>query len=106
MKCRPFIHEGFQALHFECPGCACSHWVWIEGPKRWQYNGNPDSPTFSPSILVNGNTVLSPGMHRCHFYVREGTIAYLSDCTHHLAGKTILPELDMPTAPGNQSPLP
>ena len=52
---------------------------------RWQFNGNFDSPTFSPSMLIYND-----GYHKKeHFFVTDGKIIYLSDCDHDLAGKTI-----------------
>ncbi|WP_366931121.1 hypothetical protein [Microbacterium sp.] len=45
----------------------------------------------APSILVMG------GEHdiRCHSFVRDGRIEYLTDCTHPLAGGQVdLPELE------------
>ncbi len=39
-------------LMFWCPGCDAAHAVRIgsgSGP-GWSYNGNPDRPTFTPSI--------------------------------------------------------
>lgn len=42
-----------------------------------------------PSVLSYGL-----GEHRCHSYVRNGHVEFLSDCTHELAGQTVeLPDL-------------
>jgi hypothetical protein len=90
---------------FECPGCGLSHSFRTESPTRglpmWTFNGDVERPTFSPSILVQwgkpqktaeGERLPNIDM-RCHSYVREGRIEFLSDCSHHLAGKTVdLPE--------------
>lgn len=91
---------------FMCPGCNTVHHVGIgtgAGP-RWSYNGNPDAPTFTPSILVRtGHFVEPQGKHcdksgdpewpcdckRCHSFVTDGRIQFLSDCTHALAGQTV-----------------
>jgi len=83
-------------LMFWCPGCDGAHMVRTgvgPGP-RWGYNGNPDKPTFTPSILVNpgGET---PGVPLCHSFVVDGRIQFLSDSTHALAGQTVdLPDFD------------
>ena len=81
-------------LLFECPGCGHAHGVYPKstgnpsGGPSWEWNGSMDKPTFSPSILVKGE-------YRCHSFVKEGQIRFLSDCTHDLAGQTVeLPELD------------
>ena len=74
---------------FYCPGCKCHHAI----NNSWQYNGNPDRPTISPSILCNGTVKPFPGMIRCHSFVKDGMIQFLSDCTHDLAGQTVeIPE--------------
>lgn len=77
-------------LGFYCPGCKQRHFIYdIESDKAasnghcWSFNKNYDEPTLSPSILVQWPN------HRCHSFVREGKIQFLSDCTHVLAGQTI-----------------
>jgi hypothetical protein len=78
-------------LRFWCPGCKTLHGIYV-APRpdgklhpQWGYNGNPDSPTFTPSILVTweGPTMI------CHSFVTDGQIRFLSDCTHQLAGQTV-----------------
>lgn len=103
------------ALMFWCPGCDGAHVVHVgvgSGP-RWGYNGNPDKPTFTPSILVRGETwsppVTSENMDEfkrapwpqdkiasiCHSFVTDGRIQFLGDCTHALAGQTVdIPPFD------------
>lgn len=106
-------------LGFWCPGCNEQHIIPTgegSGP-RWGYNGNPEKPTFTPSVLVRtGHHV--PGSRSakgdgcyctwdkkdqadfadlkctiCHSFVTDGRIQFLGDCTHALAGQTVnLPE--------------
>lgn len=85
-------------LMFWCPGCDGAHLVQVgEGPgPRWGYNGNPDAPTFTPSVFVN-----APGPYHtdhapvCHSFVADGYIQFLGDSTHALAGQTVaIPEWD------------
>jgi hypothetical protein len=69
-----------------------------DGP-RWGYNGNPDAPTFTPSVLVqyNGRDAGVDGAPPavCHAFVTDGRIQFLGDCTHSLAGQTVeLPDFD------------
>jgi hypothetical protein len=73
---------------FHCPGCGYDHSVRTSGHEpRWELTGlEEDTPTVSPSILVNANI---PGATRCYSFVRSGKVEYLSDCTHSLAGKTV-----------------
>ena len=102
--------------YFKCPGCGHIHGVAFErqdGKPVWTYNGDPNRPTFSPSLLVTGGCRVDPKWHEkepedpcdlqgpekfrmcftCHSFVRDGRIEFLSDCTHDLAGQTVdLPE--------------
>ena len=74
--------------HVECPGCKYTHVF----DARWSFDGNENSPTFAPSMLVNQHRM--NGSIRCHSYVRGGRIEFLPDCDHELAGQTVeLPEL-------------
>lgn len=96
-------------LMFWCPGCDGAHMVRVgegSGP-RWGYNGNPERPTFSPSILVRRHTWVPPVTAKnmaeykqnpwqqnevveiCHSFVTDGCIQFLGDCTHSLAGQTV-----------------
>lgn len=101
---------------FWCPGCREMHGISVNSgvPGRdWGYNGNPDAPTFTPSVLVrSGHHV--PGHEGpecwcnwpdkaelpdlqcriCHSFVTDGQIQFLTDSTHELAGQTVpLPPL-------------
>lgn len=67
---------------FECPGCEFMH-VYPFG--RWAFNGDVDKPTFTPSYLQYE----APNVPRCHFFVTDGKIQFLADCTHKLAGQTL-----------------
>jgi hypothetical protein len=93
---------------FWCKGCDMPHQIRVvphetlPGPV-WGYNGNPEAPTFTPSILVRGSERLSqeevarvmggekiePRPLVCHSFVTDGQIQFLSDCTHALAGQTV-----------------
>lgn len=97
--------------HFFCPGCGCYHGVWTDREKSpcWQFNGDVERPTVSPSILVRykhpkGYSNENPAPvgycgeyveEVCHSFIKEGRIQFLSDCTHKLTGQTVdLPEVD------------
>lgn len=83
-------------IRFSCPGCSDEHVIPTTGPKAWGFNGDMVRPTLSPSILVHevkrtDGSVFSP---RCHSFVRDGRIEFLSDCGHALAGQTVeLPDI-------------
>ena len=88
-------------LLFWCEGCQTHHGPNVS-PGRWSWNGDHERPTINQSVLVRGTKPLTedeyqrvmrgetvqPTPLRCHSFVREGRIEYLSDCTHELAGQT------------------
>lgn len=81
---------------FRCPGCEFTHQINTvpnDGPV-WNFNKDMDKPTVSPSILVTWTHGEQYEPRRCHSFVRNGMIEFLSDCTHELKGKTVeIPEL-------------
>jgi hypothetical protein len=77
---------------FWCAGCETHHAI---DPTRWTWNGDNERPTFSPSVLVTYEFGVEHAPKRCHSFVREGQIQYLSDCTHALADRTV-PLEDLP----------
>jgi len=81
-------------LAFFCPGCGYDHAVTVNGRMEpynatWGWNGSMEQPTFTPSLLVNAHYPET----RCHSFVKDGKIQYLSDCYHKLKGQTVeIPE--------------
>lgn len=92
---------------YRCP-CGDTHAI---KRGRWTWNGDTERPTFSPSVLVttghfiphgdrekngcwctynaeNPDAPLEFGCYRCHSFVKDGQVQFLSDCTHSLAGQT------------------
>ncbi len=66
----------------KCPACDDIHML-----TNWTFNGDKDRPTFTPSLLVQYR---NEGIEaRCHSFITDGRVAYLSDCTHALAGQTV-----------------
>lgn len=90
---------------YKCP-CGDTHAI---NDKRWQVSGDAERPTFSPSVLVTTGHLSVSGKsdacwctykkehpeesvftcYRCHSFVRDGMVQFLSDCTHALAGQTV-----------------
>lgn len=109
MKVKITQHEGKTLYTFHCPGCHMFHTV----NSSWQFNGDVNNPTLAPSVLVRSGHYCDghkPGdtcwctvsaaaaggfkCGRCHSFVTNGEIHFLSDSTHLLAGQTVpLPEL-------------
>lgn len=53
----------------------------------WNWNGNLEAPTLSPSILSNGYC-------RCHSFLKDGMFQFLNDCDHPLVGQEVpIPDL-------------
>ncbi len=88
----------------ECLGCKIGHYIPVVGKVKWQFSGDTENPTFSPSLLVNSDLkavdireyvdpvdkeIKQHISHRCHSFIRNGQWQYLKDCTHELAGKTV-----------------
>lgn len=75
---------------FECPGCEYGHWFKTTGKSPvWTWNGDFEKPTVNPSILITPDNI------RCHSFIKEGMIQFLSDCHHKLAGQTVpLPNVE------------
>lgn len=83
---------------FFCPGCKETHMFFTS----WQFDGNMDKPTVSPSILVawRANPDAGDGFEEwrkeriCHSFIKIGMIQFLQDCTHSLKGQTVpLPDI-------------
>jgi hypothetical protein len=86
-----------------CPGCDDVHSIEIENKEtKWQFDGDLESPTITPSIKVSGtqwnegdhfhkpNHQVAPGQPTtCHSFVTAGQWQFLGDCTHVLAGQTV-----------------
>ena len=81
------VHKSNLYLAFRCPGCNTVHRI----DSTWKWNGDLETPTINPSVLVLGG--LDGTKHMCHSFIREGRIQFLEDCDHMLAGQTVdLPE--------------
>lgn len=111
-------------LQYYCEGCKQAHMVRVgDGPHpRWSWNGDPERPVFSPSVLVTGRSLTPAGQLAweswidaghpdpaqtfdavdtvCHAFVgcngaQPGEVIFLPDSTHALVGQ-IRPLPDLP----------
>lgn len=88
----------YPVLEFICPGCAEMfdsdglHLLPVNSDvvESWEWDGDLDSPTISPSILTRTS---DHGI--CHSFVRGGVFEYLEDCSHSLASQRV-PMPDLP----------
>lgn len=81
-----------KTYYFMCPGCKVWHAFSLSIHK---FNQNFEAPTLQPSYLLR----YPPSKYRptglvCHSFIVDGNIRFLNDCTHELAGRTVmLPEI-------------
>ena len=92
----------YPAYYWWCPGCASYDTERSGGGTHmfhippWTFdNDDMEKPSFSASYLsygwkpVEDNPRGFKGSPRCHSFVKNGMIQYLSDCEHELANKTV-----------------
>ncbi|MDE2470536.1 MAG: ammonia monooxygenase [Bradyrhizobium sp.] len=109
--------NGDEGLSYWCQGCDSWHTIKTKGDGAWGWNGDVQRPTFTPSVLLNSKRMTEKGNadhaawvdagcpprngdpfdsvpYVCHFFVTNGRVQFLGDCTHALAGQTVdLPDL-------------
>lgn len=105
-RTEPVVNNAGEVVGYfiECPACAADkdagsgHMFSVRmgnGAPGWDFNGDFERPTFSPSMLARCTLGKERRPHVCHSFVREGRIEYLGDCTHAMAGQTVeLPEIE------------
>ena len=97
IKVNENIHDGVKYHHTQylyfCKGCGYEHAfaLKVDGGHH-DFNMDLDNPTVSPSLV---HDFTPDHKHRCHSFIKNGKIQYLSDCAHELRGKTIdLPDYE------------
>lgn len=90
MKASPVYDkkENLIAYAVECVGCKSIHVLYVDGHVKWEFNGDLNIPTFTPSLLVNKD-LSNESAPRCHSFIKQGKWHYLNDCTHDLAGRIV-----------------
>lgn len=82
-------------LRWWCDGCEDFHLVPVNvdvreagAPDGWDYPRGRfvDEALEGEALTADSNKRITP---RCHTFIRQGHIEYLTDCDHSLAGKTI-----------------
>ncbi|HZK68567.1 MAG TPA: DUF6527 family protein [Paludibacter sp.] len=107
------LDGGYQCeLGFMCPGCNSKHFIndaLTQIPNLppnhiWTFNGDFDKPTVRDSVLTriyvknNASGKYDIEANRCHSYITDGMIEFLSDCHHLLAGQIVeLPQIEPKT---------
>jgi thiol-disulfide isomerase/thioredoxin len=102
----PFLRRTTRGFAHWCPGCEEMHVIF----DRWQFNGDVNRPTFTPSVKITGlKAVVKDGKwtgeyvrgadgkplpYCCHYFLTAGQLHFCPDSLHALFGKTVpLPEL-------------
>lgn len=102
----PFLRKTTSGHAHWCPGCKEMHGI----PDTWTFNGDLQSPSFSPSVRHTGKAkIIKDGRwtgewhrsedgtaleHCCHYFITDGQIDFCGDCTHPLSGQKLpLPPL-------------
>jgi hypothetical protein len=81
-------------IAFHCPACNCWHMVSSE-LNGHGFNGDYEKPTLTPSVMWNGYSPLHKRVVKCHSFVLNGVIQFLTDCTHQFGGRMVeLPPVD------------
>ena len=87
--------DAVAALAALCPACGFEHSFRVDltghgkwNKDVWDFDGNYDSPTFSPSM---GSNLGKWDEHHpiCHSFLRGGIWQFLSDSTHDMAGTNV-----------------
>lgn len=96
---------------FKCPA-GHIHYINTKVPNhmnaQWNFNGNIDKPTFTPSIDEKSGYHVAECSeedrkyyqeenlgYKCHFVITDGYIQFCGDCSHDLKNTTIeLPEIE------------
>ena len=79
-----YVREIMKGYSVDCPGCKMTHHI----SNDWNFNGNMNKPTFTPSVSVSWNTK-DGKPHKCHFHITDGIFKFDKDCTHDYAQQSI-----------------
>ena len=87
---------------FFCPGCKELHHYSIVGTTHpvWDFDGNLESPTFSPSLRITTGPADDPDI--CHLTLTSGLFHFYPDSTHELSGKQDIPMEEYPMSPDQE----
>ena len=91
---------GQKVLAHYCPACETMHGFAYITPQKngaiWTFDGDFEQPTFTPSMHIKAGPWPEDCREKgneydvCHYFLTNGVINYLTDCTHKYAGQQIL----------------
>lgn len=100
----PILRRAENGYSHWCPGCGTTHLIPDSG---WSFNGNLESPTFQPSVKIEGVQKIhdvqgnwtggwvyqadgkTPRPYCCHYFVTNGKLIFSNDCTHQLVNCSV-----------------
>jgi hypothetical protein len=99
-----FLRRTQTGMAHWCPACEeihIFHTKRTENGSCWRWNGNIIHPTFMPSMVITCLDPIEgkprdrwPLVSRCHYWLKNGKLEFLTDCTHRFKGITVsLPPL-------------
>jgi hypothetical protein len=75
---------------FFCPGCKGHHTIYTTQKNEvgaiWEFNGDLENPTFTPSIKSSYVSEEGAEPQICHLVLTDGELHFCADSTHALAG--------------------
>lgn len=90
------IHVKDGHICFYCPGCKCAHCIPITGPRAWNWNGDVENPTITPSLRIFSPAIPDtaeykglPERTHCHVVVTNGQLNFCGDSAHELKGTSV-----------------
>lgn len=99
-----FLRRTTTGISHWCPACGEVHNFSLkptENGSCWRWNGNIVAPSFMPSMSITRMKPMDgkpqnawPLVSRCHYWLKNGKLEFLADCTHRMKGVTMsLPPL-------------
>lgn len=86
---------GIEFIQWNCPATGDWFLIVVKAPASytrpaWEWNGDVENPTLTPSVSRktferDGVTVKTIN----HFFVTDGNVQFLEDCTHDKKGQTL-----------------
>jgi hypothetical protein len=83
------VDDTLIGYEFRCPACKELHIYYTSGRVAWQFNGDAERPTFTPSLRNTWDNAEENLHECCHMNLTDGVILYHGDCTHSMAGQSV-----------------
>lgn len=81
------LYQSGDRFYFWCPGCKEPHFFQTAGTPAWQFNGDLENPTFTPSLMIT--TRRGDHDHVCHLFLIQGHLNFFAYCSHEYRAQTV-----------------